>query len=336
VLVVEDDDDAADLAAYALGRASTRHEAVRVRDGAEALAFLRARRSRSERPAVVLLDLQLPRVVGLDVLESARRDPETRHLPIVILSASADPEGIAECYLRGANSYLQKPIALDAFREHLALALFYWCELNIPPGGEEATRLARRHASEGVRAAAEVAQPCSLPIVLGSAEAHAHAVAKGLEPPLLVLDADEQTRAQSIAGLADVAGKTPILGVGSTEEAAAAMAASVQCGGRSPWTCPRLIVVDIDKRTEEGVEMIRQVRSLVDHRLPVVFFTRRDDPDFIERCYQHAPSSVVRKPGGAEDYRDTARLIGHYWLRLNRTVAYGVVPMPAVSEPVGA
>lgn len=332
VLMVEDDDDAAELAAIALADVSTRHEPVRVRNGQAALQFLRDVPTTGARPALVLLDLKLPGMDGVAVLRAARTLPAARFLPICMLSTSAEHADVARCYGHHANSYLQKPMAMGDLREQLALALFYWCELNVAPGVEEPARRARRRGSEGVGAAVRVAHAFTLDRPLATTRERTAALERGDRAPLLVLDSDPASRERTVEALAEVVGPTPTIGAGSIEEAESALRTAKDDPGRSPWTFPRLVVVDIDRHPEEGAAMLKQIRSLVDHRLPAIFFTGRDEPDFVERCYALGPNSVVRKPEGLDDYRDTVHLIGHYWLRLNRTVPYGAVPMPEASK----
>src|ERR1041384_8041104 len=100
------------------------------RDGAEALEFLNAP---GHNPKVVLLDLKLPRVDGLDVLERLRQNDRTRTLPVVVLTSSREEPDILRAYKLGANSYIVKPVEFDSFVKAVSEAGLYWLLLNHPP-----------------------------------------------------------------------------------------------------------------------------------------------------------------------------------------------------------
>ena len=132
VLLVEDDDDHAELTSFALASHDRRHEAVRARDGAEALdiLFRRGPHARAGRPDLVLLDLNLPRVDGLDVLEAVKGDDGLREIPVVILTTS-DAEGDrTRAYRHHANSYLVKPADFAEFEALVHGCGDYWGSLN--------------------------------------------------------------------------------------------------------------------------------------------------------------------------------------------------------------
>jgi two-component system response regulator len=101
------------------------------RDGAEALAFLGA--ASAPLPKVVLLDLKLPKVSGLEVLEAIRADDRTRTLPVVVLTSSREEPDVKRCYELGVNSYIVKPVDFDAFVKAVADVGLYWLLLNQPP-----------------------------------------------------------------------------------------------------------------------------------------------------------------------------------------------------------
>ena len=138
VLLVEDNPDDEALTLRALKKNNILNEVVVVRDGAEALDYLlgsdgKSGRIRLDQLAVVLLDLKLPKVNGLEVLRRVRADPRTRRLPIVILTSSKEEKDLVGAYDSGANSYVQKPVEFAAFVEaarHLGL---YWLVTNAPP-----------------------------------------------------------------------------------------------------------------------------------------------------------------------------------------------------------
>lgn len=138
ILLVEDNDDDADLTIMAFTEAKIKTPIVRVRDGEEALDYLFARgrhASRQDRaqPTVVLLDLNLPRMGGIEVLRQIRADNLTRHQPVVVLTTSAEDQDLVAAYAHHANSYVRKPVDYDQFvtaTRHLGL---YWSTVNVPP-----------------------------------------------------------------------------------------------------------------------------------------------------------------------------------------------------------
>ena len=138
ILLVEDNDDDAELTIMAFKAARISNPVVRVEDGVDALDYLFARgeyasRNVEELPAVVLLDLKLPRVGGLEVLHAIRKDPRTKHLPVVILTSSTEDRDRIEAYDHRANSYVQKPVDYDAFVVAARQLGLYWTLLNVPP-----------------------------------------------------------------------------------------------------------------------------------------------------------------------------------------------------------
>ena len=137
ILMVEDNDDDRDLALLAFKQARVPGELVAVADGEQALEFLLpeggCRSDRSE-PKVVLLDLKLPKVDGLEVLRRIRAHSCTKYLPVVILTSSLETVDLLECYRLGANSYLRKPVNFLDFVELAERIGSYWIKYNqIPP-----------------------------------------------------------------------------------------------------------------------------------------------------------------------------------------------------------
>jgi two-component system, response regulator len=150
ILLVEDNADDAELTIRGFRRSNLANEIVRVEDGVEALDYLfgagvYAGRDVGEQPQVVLLDLKLPKIDGIEVLKAIRADPRTTHLPVVVLTSSDEPPDIAAAYAKGANSYVCKPVKFEEFVEatqHLGL---YWLVLNQPIPRSLAVPAGRAH-----------------------------------------------------------------------------------------------------------------------------------------------------------------------------------------------
>jgi CheY-like chemotaxis protein len=138
ILLVEDDPDDEALALRALRRNNIKNDVVVARDGVEALDYLfatgaYASRDLTEQPQVVLLDLKLPRLDGLEVLRRLRADPRTALLPVVVLTSSKEDRDIVESYACGANSYVRKPVEFNEFSEAVRQLGLYWLLLNEKP-----------------------------------------------------------------------------------------------------------------------------------------------------------------------------------------------------------
>lgn len=138
VLLVEDNARDAELALRALRKCLLGDRVVHVRDGHEALEWLFARgvhagRESANRPKIVLMDLKLPKVNGLEVLRAIREDEPLRTLPVVVLTSSAEQRDIAESYRLGANSYIVKPVEYENFTAVVAAAGHYWLKVNHEP-----------------------------------------------------------------------------------------------------------------------------------------------------------------------------------------------------------
>jgi two-component system response regulator len=142
ILLVEDNPDDEALTLRALTRNNIGNDVVVARDGEEALEWLfctgrYAARDRREQAALILLDLKLPKVEGLEVLRRLREHPETRLVPVVILTSSREEQDRLQGYLNGANSYVRKPIDFAHFVEAVRQVGLYWLVLNEPPPGKE-------------------------------------------------------------------------------------------------------------------------------------------------------------------------------------------------------
>ena len=138
ILLVEDNADDEELTLRALKKSNIMNRVVVARDGAEALDYLFVRgsfaaRDPKETPQVILLDLKLPKVDGLEVLRQLRDEPRTRLLPVVILTSSKEEQDILRGYDLGANSYIQKPVDFTQFVDAVRQLGLYWLVLNQPP-----------------------------------------------------------------------------------------------------------------------------------------------------------------------------------------------------------
>jgi two-component system response regulator len=143
ILLVEDNQDDRDLALHALRRENLANNIFIVGDGEQALDFLFCRGAYAERsfdhpPKLVLLDLKLPKVDGMEVLKQVKSDPRTKTIPIVIMTSSKEDRDLAASYRLGVNSYIQKPVDFDQFRETVKTAGLYWLVINQPPVREPA------------------------------------------------------------------------------------------------------------------------------------------------------------------------------------------------------
>lgn len=140
ILLVEDNPDDELLAIRALRKNNIENEIVVARDGVEALDFLFGRgeytgRDLSNMPQIILLDLKLPKIDGLEVLRTIRNDERTRLLPVAVLTSSKEENDLVSSYSLGANSYIRKPVDFDQFCESVRQLGLYWLVLNEPPPG---------------------------------------------------------------------------------------------------------------------------------------------------------------------------------------------------------
>lgn len=131
ILLVEDNPDDAELTRLALERLRKASRVVLVSDGAQALDYL-ADDVRAADVRVIILDIKLPKIDGIQVLAKLKAAPRTRSIPVVILSSSNRDSDIAQCYASGANSYVVKPVELEGYLDRISSIGRYWDEINKP------------------------------------------------------------------------------------------------------------------------------------------------------------------------------------------------------------
>ena len=139
ILLIEDSPQDVELTLAALGKCRLDNEVVVTRDGAEGLDFLYRKGAHADRaagdPAVVLLDLKLPKLDGLEVLERVKKDPTLRHVPVVMLTSSREERDLVRSYELGVNAFVVKPVEFKAFFSAIEDLGVFWAVLNEPPPG---------------------------------------------------------------------------------------------------------------------------------------------------------------------------------------------------------
>ena len=138
ILLVEDNPNDAELTIRALHKKHIANNIIHLRDGASALDFLYGKgefenRDIQNRPKIILLDLKMPKVDGIEVLRRIKSSELTKRIPVVVLTSSKENPDIERAYALGANSYIVKPVELEGFTKAIAELGFYWLLLNEPP-----------------------------------------------------------------------------------------------------------------------------------------------------------------------------------------------------------
>ena len=138
ILLIEDNPNDAELTIRALKKKNLANSIIHLKDGAEALDFIFCQgqykeRDINNRPRAILLDLKMPKVNGLEVLQRVKADARTRSIPVIVLTSSNEDPDVKKCYELGVNSYIVKPVGFDNFTKAVAELGFYWLLLNQPP-----------------------------------------------------------------------------------------------------------------------------------------------------------------------------------------------------------
>jgi two-component system response regulator len=139
ILLVEDNADDAELTIHALKKHHMGNNLFHVSDGEEALDFIfatgkfKGQREIENSPKLILLDIKMPKVDGIEVLEKIKSDERTKQTPVVMLTSSKEDPDIKRCYTLGANSYIVKPVNFESFAQAIMNLGFYWLLLNQPP-----------------------------------------------------------------------------------------------------------------------------------------------------------------------------------------------------------
>lgn len=139
ILLIEDSEDDAELTKRALRQHNLGNNLIHLRDGAEALEFIFCKGQFSERniamvPKVILLDLNMPKVSGLEVLQRIKNDERTRNIPVVVMTSSREQQDLVSSYKLGVNAYVVKPVEFEAFARAVADLGLFWLVVNETPG----------------------------------------------------------------------------------------------------------------------------------------------------------------------------------------------------------
>jgi CheY-like chemotaxis protein len=136
ILLVEDNPMDIDLTKRAFSRHNVQHPICVAQDGEEAIKCMEKWEAGEKAPLLILLDLKLPKIGGLEVLRGLKEHPQYRTIPVVILTTSTEDADIRVAYLEGANSYINKPVDFDAFVQIVGKIQAYWCQVNVSPGDD--------------------------------------------------------------------------------------------------------------------------------------------------------------------------------------------------------
>ncbi|MFN7144067.1 MAG: response regulator [Myxococcota bacterium] len=311
VLLVEDNEDDAILATLALRQSGLPHRLRVARDGQQAIDYLTSDEPMSDPPALILLDMKLPRRDGRDVLRTLRGTPCVARVPVVLLTSSRLEQDVLDAYTLGANSYFPKPIDFGVFRSGISVLLSKWLALNVPPPPER---------GEGVvitPSLPDLGVPLPFQKPPGSLLQSEPAPVRRASD-ILVIDGDDADRAATLQGLdAALENATKVVGLGTFDEVAAFLQG---VGGPPPQLddrVPRVIFIDANVKGGDARDLIQALRYRADHHIVIVVFTRDPTPEFVADCYRLKVNSVSRKPADPDAYRTAVALLSHYWIHMN-------------------
>lgn len=313
VLLVEDNEDDVLLAEMALKRSGLPHRLRVERDGQDAIDYFASDAPLSDPPAIVLLDMKLPRRDGREVLRALRGIPCVARVPVVLLTSSRLEQDVLDAYTLGANSYFPKPIDFGVFQAGISVLLSKWLALNIPPPPE------RQDPDVVPTPTPDLPHVTTLPTqkppgcVLQSEPAPVRRASD-----ILVIDGDAADRAATLDGLETaVANAAKIESLGTFEEVAAFLQ---RVGGPPPRLddrVPRVIFMDANVPDGDARDLIQALRYRADHHVVIVVFTRNPSPELVADYYRLKVNSVARKPVDPDDYRSAVALLSHYWIHMN-------------------
>jgi CheY-like chemotaxis protein len=133
ILLIEDNQLDIDLTRRAFEKSNLLHPLQFARDGEEALAYIQQWEAGAETPVLILLDLKIPKINGLDVLTRLKSHPQFKRIPVIVLTTSDEEKDIQAAYERGTNAYIVKPVNFDKFTQIIAQIQQFWCETNTSP-----------------------------------------------------------------------------------------------------------------------------------------------------------------------------------------------------------
>lgn len=301
ILLLDDDPDDLALASLAFARTGCRHVLVPMQHGEELLRYLYDGASH-ELPAMVFLDLKLPREDGKDILREIRGNPRTTRVPVIVLTSSVMEQDVIDAYCLGANSYLQKDTDFETFTAAASMATAYWLGANVPPPGlgSHSPQLDVMRAPALVEAQQRVARK-----------------GRPRSREILVIDGNPKDRDATMEALASAQVQNPKHVLGSFEDVVQYLR---PLGGPPPLLSipnPPLSIVEVDLPDGDGRDVLQALRYRFDHHAVVVMFTRNRNPALVSECYRVKVSSVVYKPDDPEDYREVVRMMARYWINLN-------------------
>ncbi len=306
ILLVEDKPDDVKLTQHAFRRSGLTDEIAVARDGVEALEYVfatggQAGRDRAAQPAVILLDLKLPKVDGLEVLQRLRADRATRLIPVVVLTSSQEERDRIASYSLGANSYVRKPVEFDQFVDAVRQLGLYWLRLNEPPlagrsPGGDAQRSRNPDTGAPRRPLGKIADYRTL---------------------LLVEDNPDDVKLVLRAFRSCDLGEDVVIVRDGAEALDFLLEPRVRAAEDNA-TGPAVVLLDLKLPRVNGLEVLRQIRAHPRTRcLPVVVLTNSADEGDIGGCYELGANSYVLKRADFEAFSETIRTLSSYWLRLN-------------------